>query len=124
MTDEVGNGKFCTECGKEIHAKAEICPHCGVRQMLQGSGAAALGTTIPNYLVPSILVTLFCCLPFGIVSIVYAAQVNSKEQAGDLQGALNASRLAKRWILASLGSGLVVLLLYVGVVVAAVILGS
>src|SRR5438128_1439779 len=33
---------------------------------------------VPNYLVQSILCTLFCCLPFGIVAIVYAAQVNSK----------------------------------------------
>lgn len=24
--------KFCTTCGKPIHVKAEICPHCGVRQ--------------------------------------------------------------------------------------------
>ena len=24
--------KFCTECGKLINIKAEICPHCGVRQ--------------------------------------------------------------------------------------------
>jgi TM2 domain-containing membrane protein YozV len=24
--------KFCTECGKELNAKAELCIHCGVRQ--------------------------------------------------------------------------------------------
>ncbi|GAB4296546.1 MAG: hypothetical protein Fur0034_05880 [Desulfuromonadia bacterium] len=27
-TDE----KFCSECGEIIRARAEICPHCGVRQ--------------------------------------------------------------------------------------------
>ena len=124
MTEEISNGKFCTECGKEIHAKAEICPHCGVRQVLQGAGLASTGTAISNYLVPAILVTLFCCLPFGIVSIVYAAQVNSKEQAGDYQGALQASRLAKRWVWASFWSGMVVFLFYVGIMVAAAILGS
>jgi NMD protein affecting ribosome stability and mRNA decay len=26
------NEKFCHECGVAINAKAEICPHCGVRQ--------------------------------------------------------------------------------------------
>lgn len=26
--------KFCVECGKKIRARAEICPHCGVRQPL------------------------------------------------------------------------------------------
>ncbi len=124
MTEENSSGKFCTECGKEIHAKAEICPHCGVRQALQGVGSAAVGTSISNYLVPAILVTLFCCLPFGIVSIVYAAQVNSKEQGGDYQGALQASRLAKRWVWASFWSGMVIFLFYVGIMVTAAILGS
>lgn len=33
------NQKFCTTCGKPIHEKAEICPHCGVRQ----PGMAAAG---------------------------------------------------------------------------------
>ena len=42
---------------------------------------------IPNYLVQAILVTLFCCLPFGVVAIIQAAQVNSKLQAGDVAGA-------------------------------------
>ena len=28
------NEKFCTECGKLINIKAEICPQCGVRQSL------------------------------------------------------------------------------------------
>ena len=27
------NEKFCVECGSRINAKAEICPHCGVRQL-------------------------------------------------------------------------------------------
>lgn len=27
------NEKFCHECGKLINTKAEICPHCGVRQI-------------------------------------------------------------------------------------------
>lgn len=24
--------KYCTTCGQVIHEKAELCPHCGVRQ--------------------------------------------------------------------------------------------
>ena len=27
------NEKFCFECGSTINSKAEICPHCGVRQL-------------------------------------------------------------------------------------------
>ena len=25
--------KYCSDCGKVINRKAEICPHCGVRQI-------------------------------------------------------------------------------------------
>jgi hypothetical protein len=51
----------------------------------------------PNYLVWAILTTILCCLPFGIVSIVYAAQVNSKWQMGDYDGAKLSSKNAKIW---------------------------
>jgi hypothetical protein len=50
-----------------------------------------------NHLVAAILTTLFCCLPFGIVSIVKSSQVNSKWQAGDYNGAMQASEEAKTW---------------------------
>ena len=52
---------------------------------------------IPTYLAPAILVTLFCCLPFGIPAIVFAAQVNSKRAAGDIEGAKESSQKAKTW---------------------------
>lgn len=39
--------KFCRDCGAEIHAKAEICPVCGVRQM-PVPGVIQLGTIAPN----------------------------------------------------------------------------
>lgn len=61
---------------------------------------------VPNYLVPAILSTLCCCLPFGIVAIVYAAQVNGKLQAGDYAGAENASKNAKMWCWIAFGFGL------------------
>lgn len=50
-----------------------------------------------NWLAESILVTLFCCLPFGIAGIVNAAQVSSKFAAGDYDGALRASQEAGKW---------------------------
>jgi len=60
----------------------------------------------PNYLVWAILTTILCCLPFGIVSIVYAAQVNSKWTAGDIEGAQSASKNAKIWAWVAFGVGL------------------
>jgi hypothetical protein len=50
-----------------------------------------------TWLVESILVTLFCCLPFGIAGIVFASRVESKHQAGDYVGAEKASREAGQW---------------------------
>jgi hypothetical protein len=70
--------------------------------------APVVPVTVPNYLVPAILVTLCCCwpLPLGIVAIVYAAQVNSKLNAGDIAGAMAASRNARLWILIALVVGI------------------
>jgi hypothetical protein len=50
-----------------------------------------------NWLVESILVTLFCCLPFGIVGIINAAAVNTKFAAGDYAGAQESSAAAGKW---------------------------
>lgn len=50
-----------------------------------------------NWLVESILVTIFCCLPFGIAGIVNAANVNSRYDAGDFEGADKASKEAGKW---------------------------
>jgi hypothetical protein len=73
---------------------------------------------IPNYLAQAILVTLFCCLPFGIISIVYAAQVNGKLSAGDIAGAREASDKAKMWSWISFGVGIPVIIIWVIIQVA------
>ncbi len=82
----------CTKCGASRPEGMSVCPNCGA-----AAPTFAPQTTIPNFLVQSILVTVCCCLPAGIVAIVYAAQVNSKLAGGDVAGAQEASRLAKMW---------------------------
>jgi hypothetical protein len=61
---------------------------------------------VPNYLVQAILCTLFCCLPFGIVAIVFAAQVDARLAAGDCAGAVNSSNQARMWCWIAFGLGL------------------
>lgn len=68
---------------------------------------------VPNNLVWAILTTLFCCLPAGIVSIVYAAQVNGKLAAGDIAGAQDSAAKAKKWAIWSAIAWVVVVVLYV-----------
>lgn len=70
--------------------------------------AAGATANIPNYLIPAILATLFCCLPVGVVSIIFAAQVNSKLAAGDIAGATDASKKAKMFMFIAIGLGLLV----------------
>lgn len=92
--------------------------------MQPAAGGRAAGAPIPNYLVQSILVTLFCCLPAGVVSIVFAAQVNSKVQAGDYAGAAQASKTAKTWAWVSFGIGVGVAVLYLLIFVVAAAVSS
>jgi predicted secreted protein len=69
-----------------------------------------------NYLIESILVTIFCCLPFGIVGIVFAAQVNAKFDLGDYEGALKSSQEAKKWMTLGIISSLVIGFFYLFIV--------
>lgn len=65
-----------------------------------------------TWLVESILATLFCCLPFGIVGIVNASKVESRFYAGDIDGAYKASEEAGKWSKLSIGVGIAIGVLY------------
>ena len=61
----------------------------------------------PTYLVWGIVSTLMCCQIFGIISIVYGAQVSSKYQQGDIEGAKKYSERAAMWSIISIVVGLI-----------------
>lgn len=65
-----------------------------------------------TWLVESILVTLFCCLPFGIVGIVNAAKVNSLYASGNIETAQQASATAAKWTKIGFIVGIVVIIVY------------
>ena len=66
---------------------------------------------MPNYLIPSVIFTVLCCWPVGIVSIVYALQVNKMLAIGNVQGAIAASNKAKTWMFVTIGLGIVAIIL-------------
>ena len=97
---------YCTNCGAEVNDNTAICLKCGVP--VNNAASKQIAAQIPNHLTGSILVTLFCCQIFGIIAIVYAAQVNSKLRIGDIQGATDSSNKAKMWMWWCFGIGLIV----------------
>lgn len=61
-------------------------------------------------LIWAILTTLFCCLPFGIVAVFKAAQVDSHWYSGRYQDAYKTSKSATRWVLAAALTGLAIII--------------
>jgi hypothetical protein len=75
-----------------------------------------------NYLVWAILCTVLCCLPLGIVSIVYSTKVSGLWNQGRYAEAQAAANNAKKWAIISAIVGAVVaviaVILYVGLALA------
>jgi len=124
---------YCRECGVQNADGAPTCTACGAplmknpyqptgaQQPFGQAGGGMMGEKPKNYLVESILVTLCCCLPLGIAGIVFAAQVDSKWNAGDQHGAIAAADNAKKFTLIGFGLGLVMNVLVIGLQVIAAV---
>ena|SRR5713226_7481445 len=78
--------------------------------------ATGAPATVPNNLVLAII-SIVCCLPFGIPAIIFATQVNSKVAAGDISGAQESSKKAKKFAIIGIVAWAVCVLLYIILVV-------
>lgn len=65
-----------------------------------------------TWLVESILVTVMCCMPFGVVGIINATKVEGKFYAKDYIGAQKASDDAGKWVKWGAGTGLAFIIIY------------
>lgn len=65
---------------------------------------------VPNHLPLSIIAAVLtlccCCIPFGIVPVIFSTQVKSKLAIGDYAGAQSASDNAKLWAWICIGVAL------------------
>jgi hypothetical protein len=77
-----------------------------------------------NNLVWGILTTIFCCMPLGVVSIVFAAKVNGQWAAGDYAGAQDSANKAKQFALWGVVAGAILAVLYILLIVLGAIAGS
>ncbi len=112
----------CPHCGGRTAPGDGKCIHCGADLT---TGPSFPGGPVPpnaqptqrpaSALTEAILVTVCCCLPFGIVSIVKAAQANGLADAGEYEGAQRLTRDAHSWALWGLFSGIALVVLRLAV---------
>ena len=65
-----------------------------------------------NWLIESVLVTIFCCTPLGIVSIILALLVDTMWREGHFAAAERLSQEAGRWVKYSMIFGAIAYILY------------
>lgn len=78
----------------------------------QGQDAQPYVTKPDNNLLWAILCTICCCLPFGIVSIIYAAKVNGLWAGQQYDAAIEAANNAKKWAIIGAVTGIVINICY------------
>ena len=120
---------YCPQCGTQNEETAAYCKQCGYAMntaaaaappppptpqpfvqppMVQPGQIPVVPLQIPSYMVQAVLVTLFCCLPLGIVGIFKANTINKKIRAGDIPGAFADSKANKTLLWVGFGVGLVI----------------
>jgi len=118
--------KQCNSCGTQNSDETAFCPACGKPMAytadasaeyvtFPGSGrqaADAIPKKVESHLVKAIISTLCCCMPFGIVAIVYAAQVGPKLAVNDIDAAMEASKKAGLWGNLAIGIGVILQILW------------
>ena len=91
---------LCPEGGSEWVSASTILP-TGITA--QAAPLTSSGVPwIPVSLTGPILTTLFCCIPGGIVSIVYASKANTLGATGMLAQANQAKSTSSTWLIVSL----------------------
>jgi hypothetical protein len=62
----------------------------------------------PTNLAWAIISMILCCIPTGIVAIVYALKVTNKYREGDIEGAKRASETSAWWCIATIVLGIII----------------
>lgn len=112
---------FCPKCGGKLEEGQQYCAKCctnasEIAEQPVATPAAeepevveavVVQPKLNTWLVPSILVTACCCLPFGIVGIIFASKASSALKVGNYEEASQNAAKAKMWTLIGLGIGIV-----------------
>ena len=97
---------YCKNSGTELPDGTKFCTCCGHDQTMESGpvqyASASFGEKPASYLALSIIVTILCCVPLGIVGIVYASKVDASWNARNYDAAKEYSRKARNWSIAGL----------------------
>ena len=121
---------FCKQCGAQVPDGASFCTQCGYPQ---GDQQPNLTTAAPpvdlianpqslnDYLVQNVLSTFCCCMPLGVVGIVFSINAGSARDRGDWTAAQKNARYAKYCFWAALLLGFLTwIMLIIGTVLPAI----
>jgi hypothetical protein len=61
---------------------------------------------IENNMIKSVIATVCCCIPFGVVGIIYASRVDTLSRCGDYAAAEEAAKKAGLWSNLAIGVGI------------------
>lgn len=61
----------------------------------------------PTYLAWNIVVMICCCIPTGLVGLIYSTMVQPRYMRGDYDGARKASQNAEIWLIVTIVAGLI-----------------
>lgn len=100
---------------KDMPEFTELLSHMPPEPPEFNSGRGQDSNHVPmpkTWLVEAILVTIFCCLPFGIAGIVYSLQISSFYNHGNFAAAEEASRNAGKWTKIGFFTSIILVALY------------
>lgn len=109
-TERYWDGAAWTDQTRAMGGAIPAPVHAPLRPASNTDGWGA-GQPPSNHLVMAILSTVLCCLPLGVTSIVFSAQVNRKWNVGDFDGARRSSQKAKNFWIASVAVSVVLIAL-------------
>lgn len=109
MEDQYFAGQETAGQPSQEAPQAQVQPQADYGQQFQNEPMPAKPG---NNLALAIFTTVCCCLPFGIVGIVYAAKVNGLYLSKQYAAAQQAADNAKKWSLIGIGIGVAIDLIY------------
>jgi hypothetical protein len=114
----VGHRRFCRHCGAALNPEQVVCVRCGSQVTGRPAGRGTVPAknydgTIPmpngvGYLIWSIISTLLCCLPLGVVGIIFSINCMNDVTAGRYDSAVKNSKVAFWCNIISLIGGLII----------------